>query len=616
MIRPVNMVTDNVARELMRIAAQNSVPSSELYIILNSITTFVKVGDAGFDEIQYENCNDYRDEKFLRDSDVEFQQEYSVDILSQPSDYQFKDMITEIVFEEKATQAYFIIKKGSKLSYHNKLYSAFLHYITEQKLRSNIMVHLFDTDYENTIKEFVNVIEKIKNITFKEDKKILVSEGLKEVESVSAETIMYIEEKNHIGAEDGEGKVDYANRGFLVSCAEGEELFEFNKPQQGKNGRTCRGDILEVETVDLAKGPEFRVDDTIEVQDSFEHIKYLSTKSGYLIKDGDTYDVSNSIDVDEISFKTTGTINTDLDTEISIHVVKNNPLEDAIEEGMHVKVQNLSIDGSIGPETKIETRSISITGQSHDTSLIKCVDANVGLHKGKVVGRRVEVTTLEGGEIIADTAIIKNAIRGKIQAKTIEIELLGSHVTMEASQYIEIQKVKGEENTFIIDPLISSGFDSNKKDDAIYLTKLEDELKLLMKNLKDITLKVKKNLEPCEKIKNSILKSKKQGMSISSTLMQNFKICKLMKIRYAKSKENIEYKKVQYKKEKDKQTSSDVNIFDSKIVLNEPINGYNNITYKVNKPQVEITLKTNESMNKKTFRLIEDEDGVLKIVNV
>ena len=243
---------------------------------------------------------------------------------------------------------------------------------------------------------------------------------------------MIIEEKNDNTIENSEEKVDYADRGFLLNCAEGEQLFDFIKPQQGKHGRTCTGDIIKIETINLDAKPTFTVDNNIEIQDSFENIKYLATKSGYLMKKGSQYEVSNSIDIDEISFKTTGTIDSNLDTEISINVVKNNPLEDAIEKGMHVKVQNLSITGSIGPNTLVETRNLSVTGQTHQESSIKCVNANIKIHKGKITGRKVEVTTLDGGEIIADTAIISNAMSGKIRAKTIEIDILGSYVTMEA----------------------------------------------------------------------------------------------------------------------------------------------------------------------------------------
>ncbi|OIP56805.1 MAG: hypothetical protein AUK54_01360 [Helicobacteraceae bacterium CG2_30_36_10] len=619
MITPVTLTTNNVSKELMQIARQNNISVSELYINIRSVETFLK--DSNLDsesdlvEIHAKDFDKYRQEVSLRDNTIEFEQEYTIEIKFKEEAYPFKSMITEIEFEDNDTCAYLVIKKGSRLHYYKELYNDFLSFITEQKIRSNLMLYLFDVDYKSTIKQFVDVIEKVKSITFKEDKKILVSQGLKEIESVTSEIFMAIEKNNPTGDEDNEGRVNYSNRGFLLSCSAGEELFEFTKPQQGQHGRTCKGKIIEVELIDLDTKPVFTVENNIEVQESFENIKYLSSKSGYLVKTGDQYGVSNSIDVDEISFRTTGTINTDLDSEISINVIKNNPLEDAVEEGMHVKVQNLCIQGSIGPKTQIQTRNLSITGQSHHESSIKCVNANIGLHRGKAVGRKIEVTTLDGGEIIADIAIVKNCLRGKIRAKTIEIGTLGSHVVMEASQYIQIEKVKGEENTFIIDPLITGAFD-NREDDEAYLSKLKDELALLVEAFKSSTEQVKKNLEPCKRIQKAIIASKNKGVEISSTLIEKFKSCRVMQVRYKKLKENVAYKKSQCEGLEKKIFNNDSNIFDAKIVLNEPINGYNHIIYKLNKPHIEINLTTDESMKKKIFKLIRDEEDILKIVNI
>ena len=185
---------------------------------------------------------------------------------------------------------------------------------------------------------------------------------------------------------------------------------------------------------------------------------------------------------------------------------------------------------------------------------------------------------------------------------------------MEASEYIQIDKIKGEENKFIIDPLIDGGFDSND-DDELYLKKLKDEFNSLLKTYKDTTVKVKKNLEPCEKIKALIIKNKKLGVKISSTIIQKFKFCKVMRVHYKKLREDVEYKKSQYEKLKKKVFSSGVNVMDSKITVKQPLKGFNHILYKLNDPKREMELRTNESMNKKIFKLMEDEDGVLKIVN-
>lgn len=619
MINPTTVVTQNVAIELRRIAVKNAASDAQLFIDVNSVTTFVKTADSDFTEIFGANLDKYKNEKYLQDKIIEFKQEYEITVQSIYKGYPFEDMLCDIEFEQNDTLAYLVIKKGSKLKYYDGLYNDFLNYITERMLRANIMLYLFDAEYRDSVSGFVAVIEKIKKITFKEDKKILLSKGLNAIESIESKICMLIEEHNDVGAEDSEGKVDYSNRGFLLGCIEGEELFEFIKPQQGKHGRTCKGNLIEVETVNLDSNPTFTIENGIEVQDSFENIKYLSKKSGYLVKKENRYDVSNSIDVEEISFKTTGTINSDLDSEISINVIKNDSLEDAIEEGMHVKVQKLSVKGSVGPNTKIEARDITIDGQTHHESYIKCVNANIGQHRGKIIGRHVEVNTLEGGEIIADTVVIKNAIRGIIKARTIKIEILGSHVTMEASKSIQIDRTKGEENTFIIDTSIIGAFDDNsdkdKEDDTNYLKNQEEELQTLLIAFKETTAKVKKNLTPCEKIKATIITNKNQGLEISSALIKNFKICQVMKVRYKKLKEDFEYKKSKVAKLKKKLFSDTLDILDSTITVNQPLRGYNSIIYRLNNPQREIDIKTSESMNKKIFKLVEDERGILSIVN-
>ncbi len=612
MMKQINITTTNIVKELEGIAVNNSTDLSNLSIHINSINTFVKKLDSDFIEMDYQDLNEYRQEIHLRDEKIEFRQQYDIDIESKSEDSPFNKLSTEIVFQDNDTLAYLVIKKGSKLSYYDELYPDFLDYITEQAIRSNIMLYLFDVEYKEDIKQFVDVIKKIKKITFKEDKKILISKGLMEIESISPDINMTIEDINDTSAKNDKDRVNYADRGFLISCNEGDELFNFIKPRQGEHGRNCKGELIEIEKINLDETPEFTVDDNIEIQDSFENIKYLSTKSGYLIKEGNQYNVSNSISVDEISFKTTGTINTDLDSDISINVIKDNPLEDAVEEGMRVKVQKLSIVGSIGSGTKIEARDVDISGQSHNSSFIKCINANLGVHKGKIVAREVKVKRLEGGEIIADIAIIDNAMSGKIRAKHIEIEILGSNVTIEASEHIQIQKVKGEENKFIIDPLFDSGLNNQQKDDEEYLNKLEDEIKLLSKAVKEIAVKIKNSLEPCKKIQAAIIKNKNAKLEIPPKLIKQFKQCKIMRVRYKKLKEELEHKQNQLKN----LDTDTVSILDTEIILNQPLKGFNHITYKLHHPDIDVELNTNESMNKKTFKLIKDEDEVLKIVNV
>ncbi|MDF1883022.1 DUF342 domain-containing protein [Sulfurimonas sp. SAG-AH-194-C21] len=615
MIETTSLITTDILKSFSETAKKQGLIKSKLYAQINTITTLIKDADSDFVEVPKNDLHNYKSEDVMCNEDIEFKQEYHIDIKPKDQNYHFHQIFTTIVFNDDKTSVSLLIKKGSRLKYHPGLFNDFLNYIREQMIKSKIMVYLFDTDYKEGIKELVNVIEKIKILTFKEDKKILLSQGFEAIKSVQASTVMHIQEKNDVDLDSNE-QINYADRGFLLNCIEGEELFEFLKPQQGKNGRSCTGKIIEEEIINLDAKPTFTVDDNIEIQDSYENIKYLATKSGYLVKNGNQYEVSNSINIGEISFKTTGTIDSDLDTEISINVVKEDPLEDAIEKGMNVKVQNLSITGSIGPSTTVEARTISVTGQTHQESLIKCVNANIKIHKGKITGREVIVDILDGGDIIADTAIIKNAMSGKIRAKTIDIEILGSHVIMEASEYIEIQTIKGEENKFIFESSVGSAFNTNKKDNTKYIKKLRAELNDLIRIFNESTLKLKKNLEPCAKITAYIIKKQKEGVKIPPDVVKKFKLCKVMKVNYQKIKEELAYKKKQYNEEQKNTSLNTKNIQDAQIVLGQVLRGYNYIQYKLDKPNIEIELRTNSDMKGKTFQLKEDDEGILRIVNI
>ena len=89
-----------------------------------------------------------------------------------------------------------------------------------------------------------------------------------------------------------------------------------------------------------------------------------------------------------------------------------------------------------------------------------------------------------------------------------------------------------------------------------------------------------------------------------------------MKVHYKKLQEDFEHKKAQAQALEKKLSAGALNPLDVKITIHNPHRSYNSIIYKLNNPQREIELKMDENMNKKVFKLQEDEDGVLKIINI
>ena len=142
MIVPIDVITNNVSRELVRIASQNNIATSDLCIRLHSTSTFVKDADSEFVEISHDDFDQYTDEESMRNPEIEYEQKYDITIEPKPKKFSLVDFMAEIEFQENATFAYLVIKKGSKLTYSDTLYDALINHIVELQLRSNIMINL------------------------------------------------------------------------------------------------------------------------------------------------------------------------------------------------------------------------------------------------------------------------------------------------------------------------------------------------------------------------------------------------------------------------------------------------------------------------------------------
>ncbi|HFU73976.1 MAG TPA: hypothetical protein ENK65_00320, partial [Helicobacteraceae bacterium] len=145
----------------------------------------------------------------------------------------------------------------------------------------------------------------------------------------------------------------------------------------------------------------------------------------------------------EISFKTTGSIETQLDADVSINVKESDSLKDAIGMGMEVEVNEINVEGNVGPNAVIKAKKASVEGQTHQSSEVHDDELSINIHKGTAYAKSITSTRLEHGTVEADTVHVTQAIGGVIRAKEITIELLGSHVTMSATKTITVQQLKG-----------------------------------------------------------------------------------------------------------------------------------------------------------------------------
>ena len=105
---------------------------------------------------------------------------------------------------------------------------------------------------------------------------------------------------------------------FIQSVKKDELLIEYIKPKEGKAGRNCRGEFMKPEDPLVENEPTFNINDTVVKIENDSNIEYKANENGYIVFEENTYFIKTDVDLGEISFKTTGSISTGLDSDVSI----------------------------------------------------------------------------------------------------------------------------------------------------------------------------------------------------------------------------------------------------------------------------------------------------------
>jgi hypothetical protein len=203
----------------------------------------------------------------------------------------------------------------------------------------------------------------------------------------------------------------------------------------------------------VSNEPKFNIDESVKMVETEESIQYIAKENGYISFENNTYVIKTDVDVEEISFKTTGSIKTGVDSDVSISVTEADAIKDAVGTGMLVEVTEIDIDGNVGSHAKVFAKKAVIGGQTHKDAYIQADNLDINVHKGMAKGKQVRVTRLEHGRVNADSVKVGQALGGTLEAREITLDICASYVKATASRTIEIKKMQGSENIFTIDPL-------------------------------------------------------------------------------------------------------------------------------------------------------------------
>ena len=613
-IRPIVVRTQNVAKELMKVSKSYDIKVSSIDFNILEVQTFSRVNEgskeAEWEEIATEELFELEDKGAILDKNLQIKQIYEIEIFSKVLGGKYDNFILAVGANATKCKVYLSIKEGSKVSYSSEFERDLRIMINKSKVRANILVDIFDEMLDSVISKIVAFVRVEEDAIYTKNETHLIAEAYEPTPTTNDDLILHYDTKEEV---DEFHKIDYSNRSFIQSVHEDELLIEYIKPQEGKPGRNCRGEFMEPKEPLIDNLPTFNVDETIKVIENEKNIEYRSVENGYIALEGNLYTIKSEVDVGEISFKTTGSISTGLDSDVSINVSEKDAVKDAIGTGMVVEVSEIEIEGNVGSNAKVTALKANIGGQTHTTAIVKADNLDINVHKGKAFGKNIHVTRLEHGDIDGDFVDVSQAVGGHIRAKEVSIDICTSYVKVTASNLIEIKKLQGSENVFTIDPLL-------KKDIKQEVGKNEQDIETLSRDIKNIKKEVEKyknliksNLIAFNDVKKRLLHYKKSGVKMPASFVKQYKQFKKTEEHLVTIEEELNTKVTKLDQQNSKTASFQNDIFNARIINRDSWTGRNEIIFKLVEPPVKLVHVPLEGSKEKIFMVVEVDDGQYEI---
>ena len=518
-----------------------------------------------------------------------------------------------ISINKKLTKIIATLKKDANIKYFDGFKDSLIEYVYKKLLKVGILIGVRN----DSMKEEIDKISSILRVkeSLEQDFTFVIAEGVDAVKSVDDEIILHYKNKN--SNIDEYGKVDYSKRGYVLDVVKNELIAEYVKPLDGKNGRDVRGNLLKVSPAKTTVAKMLEIRENIEEKYDDRSIKYYAKKAGYVSQDKDgRLDIKDELDVSEISFKTTGCIDTKLDSNITLNITEKDITKDAVGAGMSVEANQLNIEGNIAENAIVKANKVTIGGQTHSKAKIEAKDAKIAVHIGYFEGDYVEIDRLEGGKVKAKNAIIKKVVGGEITAQNLQIETLGSNSTIKVAHTAEIKDVKGTNNKITVD--FSLAGDTHESVE-VYLTKLNELQTAAEKMPKELESKrnaIDENRAAAYTIKQKIDDFRANKITPPVTFIKKLREYQQLIGEYNDLLSEYRDKRNKITDLKERINDLQDGAFEAKIINRGKWREFNEIKFKLVDPPREIVYnaKENEIAQVISLQKVEDEDGEIDYV--
>jgi len=608
---PIVIDSQDVVRELKNVASANKVEANAVDFNLLKISTLYKLeGEEEWTEADESQLKLFDDDAYFLNPDLKIEQHFKIEIFdarSQVSATPLPDL--SLGANKNLTRVIATVKKSLDIRFTSDFENRLIEAINKKKIRAKVLVGMREGPMRKEVKKIASTV-RVNNIIEK-DITFVAMEGIEPVAPIDDAFVEHYKKK--INMEDQNGRVDYSRRGYLQAVGEGEVILEYIKPQEGAAGKTCRGVYLPINEPKITHDSAINTTENIIKKEDDKTIRFIAKRSGYVKDEGGAYDIQDEMEIGEVNFKTTGSIEAGLDRNVKINIKESDVFKDAIGTGMSVESTELNVDGNVGSQANVRAKSVKIGGQTHKTSTIWAENANITVHRGLVEAKEITIDRLEGGKVIGDLVHIKSMIGGEVIGREIHIETLFSNALITTTELVEIKTLKGANNKFVVDPASTSAF---KEESGSLKEKIEQTKKLLEKIPKQLENKksvIDKNKQSVEMIKDKITELKGEGKKPPVTFMAKLRDYQQLVNEYNTLLKSLKDTKFQLNDLKEELKALQAKIFSARIVNHSPWQEYNEIKFKLISPPVEIQHMTKEHEISKVITLIEAAEGNYRI---
>ncbi len=605
--------TANPYGEILNLAKHFGVDSKFIDFDIIEIKTECKVaGESQPRQIPAEKLNIFDDDKFFVEKVESIKQSYLV---------QFYDVrrakpmpLPNVVINanKNLTKILATVSQNADTIYFKEFDKKLINFIYKKLIKVGILVGIRNKTMLEEVAKIYSVL-RVKEFIDK-DYTFVVTAGVNV--NPSADDALVFHYKNKNKSADENDKVDYANRGYLLGVTENELIFEYVKLREGANGRDVRGNLLPTQKAKatIAKMPEHT--ENIYSKEDEEGIKFFSKKSGYVQEEKGVFDIKDELDVNEISFKTTGSVDTGLDTNVTLNVKEKDLTKDAIGTGMTVEANEINIEGNVAANAVVKANKVVIGGQTHAKALIEAKDAKIAVHIGSFDGEYVEIDRLEGGKVKAKKAVIKSAIGGEIIAESVVIDTLVSNSNIIIADTLEIKKLKGVNNKILVDFSMIKNTGEQINERMAKIKAIREQIVKMPRTLESKRCVIEENKGPINVIKAKIEELKSTNNTPPVTFMKKLKEYQQLVHEYNALLKEFREKKAVIAELKSEIANIQDGIFNSKVINHSNWREFNEIKFRLVDPARDITYSTreNEIARVITIAKVETEDGDIDYV--